>query len=435
MALSNNKVQRFLVLSTLYAAQGIPRGFMNVVMISYLAGQGLSDSKAGKLSSIIALPWAFKFLWAPVIDSLAIPSLGRRRPWILAAELMMAFSLLGFLLLYSPANDITLIGWIFFVHNCFASLQDVATDALAIDVLPTEELDTANGLMCGSKLAGMGLGAALLAPIMQYGGVKIAVITQFILLLSITMFPLFILERPGEKLFPWSQGDAIRRTPKIDIFSPLRVLKDLQKAIQVRAIGALMIFVFLTATSEWIIEVINKPFYTKVLGWSFVRFSEVSGFSLVSQMVGALVGGWVSNRMGRRTTMVLGLGAYGMLGIGFGLFSHLWGDAWFATAFLILLPITNAFGSVAFFSMAMRISWTRSAATVFTTMMALGSLGHVFGGWLIGLLRDNFGLSYQEVFWTGGSLMIIPLVLLLAVTPKQVDEMKAVEISSAERAL
>lgn len=424
MALINSKRQRTMLLCALYFAQGIPRGFMTITLISYLTGQGVADSVAGRLSAFIAIPWAFKFVWAPVIDSVAIPSMGRRRPWIIGAELMMAITLLGFMILYDPTSDIALIGWLFFAHNCFASLQDVLSDALAIDVLPKEELGTTNGLMMASKMVGIGIGASGLALIMQDWGMRSAIIAQFLLLISIMLLPLFILERPGEKLFPWSHSRTASESLKKQTVSPLRVLKDLQRAFGVKAIAALTAFGCLSAISEWLIEVINKPFYTKVLGWTFVKFSAVSGILLVLQFMAAIAGGWASQRIGWRPTMVLGLGTYGLLAIVFGIFNQFLVQTWFPVAFLFLPPAANAFGSVAFYSTAMRISWTRSAATVFTTMMAITSLGHVIGGWMIGPLRDGLGLSYQGVYCLGGALMIVPLLLLLAVDPKQVDEMK-----------
>ena len=424
MALVNNKWQRILVLCALYFGQGVPRGFMTITIISYFAGQGIADSVIGGLSAIIALPWAFKFVWAPVIDTVSMPLMGKRRPWIIGAELMMAISLLGLMILYDPTGDIALIGWIFFLHNCFASLQDVLCDALAIDMLPIEELGKVNGFMMASKLVGIGGGAAVLAIIMQQWGLRVAVVTQFSLLLLIMLLPLFILERPGDSVFPWNRGRKKGAPRSISIINPLEILKDLRLAFGIKAIAALALFGCLASISEWLVEVINKPFYTKVLGWTFVRFSAVSGVLLVLQMVAAIAGGWAASRMGSRSIIIFGLGAYGVLALLFGTFNQFLIQGWFPVLFLFLPPAANAFGSVAFYSLAMRISWTRSAVTVFTLMMAMTSLGHVIGGWMIGIFRDGLGVSYQGVYRLGGILMIISLFLLFAVDPRQVDEVK-----------
>ena len=108
---------------------------MTIALISFLTSRGLGDAEAGELSAIVLLPWTFKLIWAPLIDTVTIRSMGRRRPWIIGAELMMAITMLGLIYMGDLTHDLKLLGWMFFIHNCFASLQDVSTDALAVDIL------------------------------------------------------------------------------------------------------------------------------------------------------------------------------------------------------------------------------------------------------------------------------------------------------------
>ena len=207
----------------------------------------IGDADAGWLTGIVLLPWTFKLVWAPVIDTLTIRSMGRRRPWIIGAELMMAISLLGILWLGDFSEQlggnssdapvaprfVYLLGCMFFVHNCFASLQDVCTDALAVDVLPQSEQGRVNGLMWGSKLLGKALGTVVMAMVMAMGdayhpgwGIPAAVLVQFVLLIAIMMVPLFMLERPGEKRFPWSEGQAHDTGNVSNVRNPLLLIHD-----------------------------------------------------------------------------------------------------------------------------------------------------------------------------------------------------------------
>ena len=75
--------------------------------------------------------------------------------------------------------------------------------------------------------------------------------------------------------------------------------------------------------------------------------------------------------------------------------------------------------------MAMRISWTKSAAIVFTTYMTLSNVGHVIGNKIVGPLRDDYSFSYEQTFWLAGLVVVVPLVFLIAVRPNEVDERKA----------
>ena len=94
MALADNRLQRTLTLCALYLAQGIPWGFMSITLVSFLNDKGLDEAGGGKLKAIILLPWAFKLIWAPLLDSVTVRSMGRRRFWILLGQLGMAATLL-----------------------------------------------------------------------------------------------------------------------------------------------------------------------------------------------------------------------------------------------------------------------------------------------------------------------------------------------------
>ena len=81
MALADNRVQRISTLCALYLAQGIPWGFMDITLVNYLIDNDIKPGDAAKVASFILLPWAFKLIWAPLIDTVTIRSMGRRRSW------------------------------------------------------------------------------------------------------------------------------------------------------------------------------------------------------------------------------------------------------------------------------------------------------------------------------------------------------------------
>ena len=97
MTLQESKRLRQLTLCLLYLAQGIPWGFVVFTLSTFLTEQGLSPEQTGKLVAISILPWTFKWLWGPLIDGLGASPMGRRRPWILAAQAGMAGSILAML--------------------------------------------------------------------------------------------------------------------------------------------------------------------------------------------------------------------------------------------------------------------------------------------------------------------------------------------------
>ena len=432
MALVDNRAQRISMLCAMYVAQGLPWGFMLTAVISYLTDmdQPITDEQTTRLTAMIIYPWTFKLVWAPFIETMTIRSMGRRRSWIIGAELLMALSLLALIAMGDITQDITLLGWMFFMHNCFASLQDVSTDALAVDVLPPREMGLTNGLMWGSKLLGKGVGGAGMAWIISNFGFTAAVLVQFASLIVIMMFPLLLLERAGEKRLPWSRGGAVSAASEESSLRPIgEVVRDLRKGFSLPTTFLYLLFATTSVAGWGVVEVITKPLYTQDLGYSFQSYSYVVSFAVIGELIGALAGGWMADRVGRRVVMLIGFGSYGLAALVFAALPSLWDQDWFTAGYLIINPGLLAIGSVGFLSMGMQISWTRASATMFTIYMTLSNVAHVVGNELTGLLRPDEGekFTYVETMTVAGVLMLVPLLLLPLMNANQVVQAKKLE--------
>ena len=445
MALVDTRWQRTVTLCALYFAQGIPWGFMLITLPSYLSyNYQIPDSDIGALKAIILVPWSFKLIWAPLMDSFTIRSMGRRRPWIIGSELMMAVTMLGFIGIVDPSQELKFILYMFFLHNCFASLQDVCTDALAVDILPPHEQGRTNGLMWACKLIGKGLGAWSLSHVINAWGLEACVAVQFGLLLGIMLVPLFFLERPGEKRFPWSAGRAAS-TAVQSVGNPLRVLGSVLRAFSLTTTWVFILFTLMKLIGLGVNEVLSNALYTQYLNprWTDVEFSRASGrYATAPIIVGAVMGGYLADRYGRRLILTVGYVGYGAAAMIFAAFPGLWNEGWFAMSYVLSYETLAAIGSVGFLSMAMRISWTVAAGTVFTTYMTLSNVSHVIGNWAAGPLREwliwlHGGVpddlySYQAAFWWLGIMTIVPVFLLLLVKTGEVDRARAADANVAD---
>jgi MFS family permease len=206
-SLIDNQFRRYVSLSILYFAQGIPAGFTTVTFLAYLSAAGTPPGELAGLLVAISLPWTFKWIWGPVIDMIQFPKYGLRRPWILFAQTGMAISLGGLLFVDDMNSQIELVTKILFVHNLFSSLQDVGVDALAVDILQPDEVAKANGFMFASKRFGIIFSGAILgATLIKYFDIKAVVLVQLPLILLIMALPLFLRERPEDSLFPWQKS-------------------------------------------------------------------------------------------------------------------------------------------------------------------------------------------------------------------------------------
>ena len=152
-----------MLLGTLYFAQGLPYGFFVQAIPVILRQAGVSLSKIG-LTSLLVLPWALKFLWAPFLDRAFVPAIGRRRTWILAMQ-MAGMLVLTAVALVPGSGAIDALMVAMFVLNLIAATQDIATDGLAVELLPPAERGFANGLQIAGYRIGMVVGGSTLLAI------------------------------------------------------------------------------------------------------------------------------------------------------------------------------------------------------------------------------------------------------------------------------
>ena len=148
----------------------------------------------------------------------------------------------------------------------------------------------------------------------------------------------------------------------------------------------------------------------------------------------------LADRFGRRLILGVGYGGFAVAAIVFSLNPQLWDQYWFTLTYLLAFETLSAIGSVGFLSLAMRISWSRAAATVFTVYMTFSNVSHVVGNWAAGPVKritdayaESSGLvgsqaermSYQLTIGLAGLITVPVLLLLLRVRIDEVDEAKA----------
>ena len=422
-SLQESKAARVSTLCALYFAQGFPWGFMTTALLAFLAKKGLTVEDSGYLISMAVLPWTFKLFWAPLIDTFNFPAMGRRRPWIILSEVMMALTLVCMAFSGDIINKLNTLAWMFFLHNCFASLQDVCTDALAVDILSDEERGKVNGFMWGSKIIGVGFGGSIMGTMLVYTSLNITILFQTMLILGVMIFPLLFRERKGEKLFPWTDGKTMINGQVNVVRNPVSVIKDLLKGLSVRPTFTTVVFILTAFIGSGISGAFLPIVYIQSLGWEPDSYSQVlSGLGTIPEFCGALLGGYIADRIGKRKIIVLGYAAYALLTICFGLLSDYWTNSVVSTFYLILHPGCISFGTVAVFALCMQISWTRAAATMFTSYMAMANISTTIGARLAGYL-DGF-ISYDRIFILVGLLTLLPLCILFIIEPHKMDEIK-----------
>jgi len=83
------KKGRLTAFFLLYVTEGIPLGFTATAIATQMRRQGVGAAAIGAFVGSLYLPWAFKWAAGPIVDTLTSDRLGRRRMWIVLAQLGM----------------------------------------------------------------------------------------------------------------------------------------------------------------------------------------------------------------------------------------------------------------------------------------------------------------------------------------------------------
>ena len=409
---------RVLTLCALYVAQGIPWGFITVTFVTYLAVEGVAAGQLAFLLTLGTFPWSVKFIWGPVIDRFQFPEMGKRRPWILIAQSGMIIVLSSMLLIPNMASNVTLVGVMFLVYNVFTALQDVSTDALAVDVLQPHEFEKVNSYMFTSKAVGGIIGGAGLGTIIGIVGIKGAIVLQIPILVVIMLVPLFMTERPGEKLYPWSEsvGDG-KKSEKPEVKNFREIFDNIKIAFSFRSAQLGVLLSLIISLSYFLIPVLPLLF-VRELGWTEEQFNATKGgIILIVTMLGYMVGGQLGKQFGGKAIIIYAAFTTALVTAFWGMNETLWSNGFFMMTIWSIQTFVWAMVSINIYSLMMRITWTEVGGTQFTGYMAMMNLSAIIGYQLTAPLTARF--DYSTLFYIAALLETVVIFGAMFIDPEE----------------
>ena len=409
---------RVFTLCALYVAQGIPWGFITVTFVTYLAAEGFAAEDLAMLLTLGTLPWSVKFFWGPVIDRYQYRPMGRRRPWILIAQTGMILLLTLMVFFIDVEKDVTTIAYMFLVYNIFTSLQDVSTDALAVDILKPQELEKVNGYMFTAKTLGGMIGGAGLGTIISYTGIRGALIVQIPILLAIMMVPLFMRERPGEKLFPWSEDSHLAFEDAVSSNQNFReIIGKVKTAFSLKSTQLGILLSLFVSLSHFLIPLLPLLFLRE-LDWSQERFNATKGgLVLIITMFGYLAGGYLGKKFGGKSVIIYSTTIGALVTAFWGLTESWWGSEFYLVFIWSLAEFMMAIVSISIYSLMMRITWSEVGGTQFTGYMAMMNLSAIIGYQIAAPLSERF--DYPTLFLIAAVFETLIIATALFIDPDE----------------
>lgn len=382
--------RRFLF-AVLYFGEGAPIGFVWWALPTLLRQRGATLEEIGSLAAVLVLPWALKFLWAPVVDVARGPRF-TLRGWILASQAAMVVTLLA-LAAAGPAVPLTTLRTILLLHAFAAATQDVSVDALAIRSTGERERGAINAWMQAGMLLGRALfggGALLVADAM---GERAAVLL-LAAAVAVTM-PVALAYRD----FTTTTRDQARRSSRFG--------KHLAQAFRAPSTWLALAFAALGAAAFESAGVLVGPMLVDrgVASSSIGAFLSLPAAALMA--LGGLLGARGCRALGtRRTITVSGIAVAALVA----LLSPASGGGPVAWATLSLLYFGIGCFTVATYAFFMDRTDRELGSTQFSAYMAATNLCESWSGRAGGALAAARGYGFTFGCMAAVSLAALPLI-------------------------
>ena len=374
---------RYAAGSSMYFAQGIPYGLMNIAVPAWLASQGVGAGEIASFLAIIILPWAFKLLSGPLMDRYQFLAMGRRRPWVLGAQLGMTLSFFSLTFVDNPPEQVGLLMMLGLFINIFAATQDVAVDGMAIDVTPVNEQGRLNGFMVFGKAVGWGVTSAVTGTMLVKFGLGVtamaAAAVQAIVLLGFAMTK----ERRGERRLPWSSGDVVSERRAGKSFRSL--VKGLNAVLWTRVSMILMAIMIFDGFIGGYGHALMPIAAINLFGFTTPEWSQLVAVMGLAGAGAALVLGPMIDRFGAKTMLVLTISLVAIHAFLLAETQYLWENATYVkvmlSAWVMLGAVTAALIAIIFFHRHRPgASDERKVAPTYTVGMNTSGAGMYFSG-------------------------------------------------------
>lgn len=375
---------------------GLPLLLTIGLLQAWLKDSGVNLGTIG-LVSLLQIPYTWKFIWAPIFDRFTLPFLGRRRGWLLVAQVcvIISIALIG---LSDPVKTPLLLVAAAVLTAFFSASQDIVVDAYRREDLNDRELGMGSSMYIMGYRVGMLLASGIgliLADYMSFNAVYM-IMAAFMLIGVITTL---LTPEPVNTIRP-------PRSFKETVLDPLIEYFSRHKAITI------LLFILLYKIGDTMASGITTPFYMD-LGFSKGEIGTiVKLFGFWATIIGAFVGG----------VLLMRLGLYKCLWL-FGILQMM-----ATTGFIILAEVgyskallagvisgenfAAGMGTAAFMAYMAFLTNKRFTATQYALLSSLMSIPRVVASAATGYMADYMGWTGFFIFCM---LIAIPALLLLLV--------------------
>ena len=386
--------RRILVAFLMGFSSGLPLLLTIGVLQAWMKEKDVDLTWIGMIT-LVQLPYTWKFIWAPVLDRFTLPFLGRRRGWLLIAQLCLIVSIITLGYSDPVKNAMTMVVAAVLV-SFFSASQDIVVDAYRREDLADEELGLGSSMYIYGYRLGMllaGGGGMILADHMPYARVY--------LIMAACMVPavLTTLLTPEPKV-----GAGAPRTMKEAVLNPMVEYFSRNNAVWI------LVFILLYKVGDTMASAITTPFYLD-LGFSKTDIGAVvKVFGTGATLAGAFLGGVILLRLGiNRSLWIFGI-LQAISTACFAILARIGYSIPALSGVIAFENLTSGMGTAAFVAFMASITNKKFTATQYALLTSLIGVPRTFASAITGILAKHIG---WENFFIACALVAIPGMLLL----------------------
>ncbi|MDD4555951.1 MAG: MFS transporter [Alphaproteobacteria bacterium] len=405
--------KRMIVMVLLGFSSGFPGALVGSTLSLWLKKMNITNQTIG-LFSLIKVPYSFKWLWAPIVDTVRIPllyKLGRRKSWAIVSQVM----LIVFILAMSQVNPLTNL-WLLGVFGFFVVIasasQDIVLDAYRVESFDDKEQGAGTAIFILGYRLGMifsGAGALFLASKLGWNSVYI-VMSLGALVGLFTM--LFI----NESSAPRKRKYQGTRKQRLCLFFRNSVVAPFADFLKRTNWKIILLFIFLYKMSDAYMGPMVYPFYDE-MGFTEIEIAKISKiFGMGATILGGIIGGLIAMRYNLMTTLLVGGILQGLSNLMFAAQAYVGHDVNFLMLTISVENIAGGIGTAAFVAYLSSLCNPLYTATQYALLSSLMTL-----------LRDVVAASSGflavavswPVFFIITSLLALPALFLLPFLDKR----------------
>ena len=374
-------------------ASGLPLGFAMTTLQAWYTDTGVDIVTIGALS-YITLPWAIKFLWAPLMERYVPPFLGRRRGWILISQVALMLSM-GGLAFMSPDQTPLLVGcvglWIAFL----SASQDISIDAFRVESFRGAAINM------GTAFHVTGYRVAMIMPAI------VMMIAEYESWMHSMLFMAALMAIGIWTIFQAREPEVPHLPPATLTEAVIEPWREWVSRPSFLAFSILLVFYKL---GDAFATTLATPFLLRELNFSLAEVAAAwKGVGFIATILGVFIGGLMNMRIGLfRSLLFFGILQAATL-LGFLVLAIIPPSDWSMMLVVFLESLSSGMGTAAYAALIMALCHPRFTATQFAMLSALGGVGRIVAGPIAGEMVEAYG---WEVFFFWAFIFWIRRILL-----------------------